>query len=169
MVSLAHSFSSRLWPSSSAICMTQTADWQRKKRFNTNGSTKIRNPHGSRYFSFNLCQVLISAVYSNMFQSTSSLHTAASHRTKYPPWCHCLHKTPPIKVLVATIIWSPRSASVGGVYAGQTTVVGGNGHSRKKARLGWRFLDLPNRSCYLSCDMVNIYRNIISSHYYTCQ
>jgi len=27
-------------------------------------------------------------------------------------------------------------ASVGGVYAGQTTAVGGNGHSRKKARLG---------------------------------
>lgn len=28
------------------------------------------------------------------------------------------------------------SAGVGGVYAGQTTAVGGNGHSRKKARLG---------------------------------
>lgn len=28
------------------------------------------------------------------------------------------------------------SVNVGGVYAGQTAAVGGNGHSRKKARLG---------------------------------
>ena len=65
----------------------------------------------SSHFSFNLCRVLISAVHSNMFQSTSSLHIVASRRTKHPPWCRCLHKTPPIKVLVATIIWSSHSAS----------------------------------------------------------
>ena len=54
------------------------------------------------------------------------------------------------------------SVGVGGVYAGQTAAVGGNGHSRKKARLGWR-----SRSYYLSCDMAIIRRNTISSQYFS--
>ena len=152
-MSLAHSFSSRLWPSSSAICVwpRQQTDSQRStstQMVPRRSETYMEVGTPSRFFFKPLSSVDLCSAFEHV-----PVHQFPPHRRITQD------EAPSMMPLPAQ---NATHQGVGGVYAGQTAAVGGNGHSRKKARLGWR-----SRSYYLSCDMAIIRRNTISSQYFS--
>lgn len=118
---------------------------------------KIRNPHGSRYFLPLLFKSLSSVNLGSAFEAVPA-HQFPPHRRITQDEAPSMMPLPAQNTThqgagghnggghnhIIGPFGQPHSkpgsttsfASVGGVYAGQTTAVGGNGHSRKKARLG---------------------------------